>query len=301
MNILVSGLINIETTVSVRGFPIPYYPIDYPFFGVRSYVSGVGYNVARALTRLGDGVRLCSLIGRDEEGDRVLARMERDGLDGSHVLRELDQTPSSAILYDPRGRRQIYCDLKDIQDRSLDPETVGANLASCDAAVLCNIGFNRRLIREARARGLLTATDVHVLRDAEDDYNRDFMENADLLFLSDEGLPCAPEDFLRRLADRYGNRILVLGRGEKGAMLLERETGLLLSVPAYSPARIVNTVGAGDALFSAFLHFWLKHGDAGAALERAVVFAGIKIGADGASKGFPTEEETEAALGRLAL
>ena len=36
MNILVSGLLNIETTVSVRGFPIEYYPIDYPFFGVAS-------------------------------------------------------------------------------------------------------------------------------------------------------------------------------------------------------------------------------------------------------------------------
>ena len=33
-NILVSGLINTETTVRVRQFPVNYYPIDYPFFGV---------------------------------------------------------------------------------------------------------------------------------------------------------------------------------------------------------------------------------------------------------------------------
>lgn len=32
-NILVSGLINTETTVRVRQFPVNYYPIDYPFFG----------------------------------------------------------------------------------------------------------------------------------------------------------------------------------------------------------------------------------------------------------------------------
>ena len=36
--ILVSGLLNIETTVAVRGFPIDYYPVDYPFFGVKSGV-----------------------------------------------------------------------------------------------------------------------------------------------------------------------------------------------------------------------------------------------------------------------
>ena len=49
MKILVSGLLNIETTVAVKEFPINYYPIDYPFFGVNSGVGGVGYNIAKAL------------------------------------------------------------------------------------------------------------------------------------------------------------------------------------------------------------------------------------------------------------
>ena len=40
-HILVSGLLNLETTVRVDGFPIPYFPVHYPFFGVRSTVSGV--------------------------------------------------------------------------------------------------------------------------------------------------------------------------------------------------------------------------------------------------------------------
>ena len=30
--ILVSGLVNVETTCAVRQFPVEYYPIDYPFF-----------------------------------------------------------------------------------------------------------------------------------------------------------------------------------------------------------------------------------------------------------------------------
>lgn len=55
--ILVSGLINIETTLRIEGFPIPYFPVRYPFFGINSSVSGVGYNVAAALTTLGDEVR----------------------------------------------------------------------------------------------------------------------------------------------------------------------------------------------------------------------------------------------------
>jgi ribokinase len=43
MKVLVSGLITIETTVKIDGFPIEYSPIDYKFFGNRSTISGVGY------------------------------------------------------------------------------------------------------------------------------------------------------------------------------------------------------------------------------------------------------------------
>ncbi len=38
MKVIVSGLVNIETTLKVRKFPIDYYPIDYPFFGIKSDV-----------------------------------------------------------------------------------------------------------------------------------------------------------------------------------------------------------------------------------------------------------------------
>lgn len=293
MKILVSGLVNIETTVAVRGFPINYYPIDFPFFGINSNVSGVGYNIAKALKALGDEVKLRSFIGTDEEADRVLSRMKKDGIDSSNIIQSLKNTPVSAVLFDPDGRRQIYCDLKDIQEQSLDVSQVESSLKTCDAAVLCNIGFNRELIRHAKKLGVLTATDVHVLGDINDEYNRDFMENADVLFLSDENLPCAPESFIRQIENRWHNMVIVIGMGAKGAMLLEREKGEPVTVPAYDSGRIVNTVGAGDALFSSFVHFYLKLGSAEEALKRAVVFAGIKIGSNGASVGFVSEAETE--------
>ena len=124
MNILVSGLLNIETTVAVRGFPINYYPIDYPFFGVDSAVSGVGFNLAKALTTLSDSVRLLSFLGNDDEGDRVMTQLGRDHLDADGVRHVLKRTPTSVVLYDPDGRRQIYCDLKDIQEQRIEPDSV---------------------------------------------------------------------------------------------------------------------------------------------------------------------------------
>lgn len=296
MKIFVSGLVNIETTVAVRGFPISYYPIDFNKFGISSNVSGVGYNLAKALTTLGDEAELHSFIGSDEEAERILSRMGKDGVDSTHIARGLMSTPVSAVLYAPDGKRQIYCDLKDIQDQVIEPDSVKDGLSSCGAAILCNIAFNRGLIKAAHDAGVTTATDVHVLADIDDEYNRGFMENADILFLSDEKLPCPAQDFIRQLQCRYHNRIIVIGMGAEGAMLLDSKDDEIRMIPAYTDIKVVNTVGAGDALFSSFMHFWMKGLGAYEALKRAVIFAGVKTEVSGASKGFITEDDVEKRL-----
>jgi sugar/nucleoside kinase (ribokinase family) len=108
--ILVSGLINIETAVRVAGFPIHYAPVHYPFWGVRSTVSGVGYNIAKALTTLGQSIRFLSLVGDDLAGEMVLQTADKAGIPTTDCLRLLGATAQSAILYDPDGRRQIHGD-----------------------------------------------------------------------------------------------------------------------------------------------------------------------------------------------
>ena len=291
MRILVSGLLNTETTTAVRGFPVNYYPIDYPFFGIDTGVSGVAFNVAKALRTLGDDVRLASMVGRDYPSAYI--RSELDGLDISteHVLPELTQTPSSVVLYDPQGRRQIYCDLKDIQETSYPFRE--EMLADVDLVAACNINFNRPLLRLAKGAGKRIATDVHVLSDIHDGYNREFMECADILFLSDEGIGEDYGAFLWQLAHTYGSEVIVLGRGARGAAIYRRETDDVRELEAVKVERPVNTVGAGDALFSAFLHYYAKGLDALEALQRAQLFAAHKITVSGGANGFATEEQIE--------
>ena len=292
MNILVSGLLNTETTTEVRGFPINYYPIDYAFFGVNTAVSGVAFNLAKALRTLGDRVRLTSMTGSDFAADYIRHELRELEIDTEFVKSVLQQTPSSVVLYDPEGKRQIYCDLKDIQDTAypFDP----AVLDGIDLVAACNINFNRPLLRLAKAAGKTIATDVHVLSNIHDDYNREFMEHADILFLSDEAVGDGWRDFMLALANTYPCRIIVMGRGSKGAAMYLRETGEIMTLPAASVGKVVNTVGAGDSLFSSFLHFYAKGLAPVDALNRAQVFAAHKITVSGASKGFVTEQTVEA-------
>lgn len=289
--VLVSGLLNYETTARIRGFPVEYYPIDYDFFGVNSSLSGVAFNIAKAMTVLGNDVSLASLVGNDLVADMFYAELKRLDIETGHVVRKLKDTLASVVLYDESGRRQIYCDLKDIQETAYDFS--GNMLDDADAVVACNINFSRPLLDMAKKRNKLIATDVHVLSNPDDDYNRDFMRYADILFLSDEGISWDKKDFLRALGDRYHNQVIVLGMGAKGAMLYMPHQNIIVEQPACHVDNVKNTVGAGDALFSAYLHYHLSGLTPVEALRRAQMFASLKIRSHGAADGFVTPDEIE--------
>lgn len=284
--IAVAGLVNVETTLKIDGFPVEYAPVRYPFFGLGSSVSGVGYNVAKALTTLGDTVDLLTMTGDDDAARLVRHALAEAGVGSAHLRPTLTHTPQSVILYDPSGRRAIFTDLKDIQERDYPLDQATAVLDTADLAVLCNVNFSRPLLAEAQARGVPIATDIHAIADLHDGYNRDYMAAATVLFQSHERLPCRPNEWIRHLWATYATRVCVVGMGADGALLGVLRDGTITHVPAVQTRPVVSTIGAGDALFSAFLNTYAASQDPYAALRKAVVFASYKIGVAGAAGGF---------------
>jgi acarbose 7IV-phosphotransferase len=291
--IFVAGLINIETTLKVDAFPVTYQPVRYPFFGVNTTVSGVGYNISKALSTLDHEGNLASLIGGDYAAQQIRHQLHALGVSDRSVLSTLDHTPQSVILYDGEGKRAIFTDLKDIQDRSYPQADFAEGLQGCALAVLANINFSRYMLAQVRAAGIPIATDVHAISSIDDAYNHDYMAAADILFQSHEHLPCPPEDWIRLLWQHFNNRIIVIGLGSDGALLGLREDAQILHIPAAYTRPVVNTIGAGDALFSSFLHGFVQSGNAVEALRKAVVFASYKIGEAGAADGFLTAPALE--------
>jgi ribokinase len=272
--ILVSGLINLETTLQVEKFPLDYFPVRYPFGGIHSTVSGVGYNVARALSILGDTVQLLALIGKDSAALLVQRALQENHIPGMTVLSQMEYTPQSVIIYDREGKRQIHVDLKDIQEQVYPEAYFEHSIQSSVLAVMCNINFSRSFLKRAKQEGVWIATDVHAIRDLED-----------------ENLPCAPEEWVRQVQNRYGPEIIVVGLGSKGALLAVRSDHFMERLPAVTVRPIVSTIGAGDALFSCFNHYYAGTRDPYDAIRKAIFFAAYKIGASGAAEGFLTEEE----------
>ena len=291
--ILVSGLINIETTLRVDGFPIPYKPVRYPFHQIHTTVSGVGYNIAKALTKLGDKVHFLSIIGKDVAAKWVRTELTTDGITDDFVLSKAKETARSVILYDDEGKRHINVDLKDIQDLRYPLDVFDQAVNDCSLVSLCNINYSRPMLARAKKAGKIIASDVHTIGELHDDYNQDFMRAADILFMSDEALPEAPESWVKRITSVYGTDILVIGLGERGALMSVRRDNFLERIPAVKTRAVVNTIGAGDALFSAFIHSYASSGDPYAAIRKAILFSSYKIGGRGAAEGFLNAEELE--------
>ena len=291
--IVVAGLVNVETTVKIDSFPIKYTPINFPFFGIQSQASGVGLNLGKALTILGDDVKLLSMIGKDSAGVIVKNSLRESEIDTSYIIEILSATSQSVVLYDEVGKRQIYCDLKEIQDCSYEEDVFRKIIEDSSIVCLCNINFSRNLLKIAKDNNKIIATDVQVLKDIYDSYNADYMKYANILFLSNENINEPVEDFVQDIIKEYDNDIIVVGLGSIGALLYVKKDNYMKRFPAVETREVINTIGAGDSLFSSFIHYYSKDGDPYESIKKAIVFASYKIGVASAADGFLTEEELE--------
>jgi len=297
--IFVSGHVNQEVNLKIKSFPLAYNSVNFPFFGINTSISGVGLNIAKSLHTLGDEVVFLSIIGNDQIGKNAIQTVEGFGVSSEYLLPKLNETCESVILFDATGRRQIHCDLKNIQDLRIDEDTFLKAQDGCEVLCLCNINFNRGILRTARSFGKIIATDVHAISGIDDVFNQDFMATANILFFSDDNLKEEAESFVLEVENRFGNDIIIVGRGASGAYMYVKGEKQGVFVPAVATRPVINTIGAGDALFSSFIHFYNKTKDPHSSLSKAVVYASYKIGENGAAKGFLKENELEKLLKTL--
>jgi acarbose 7IV-phosphotransferase len=291
--IVVVGVASLYLSVGVGGFPLEYEPSSMPAW-MRAGVTGSAAHIAKVLSALSDDVRLCTLAGTDSAGLAIRADLRASGLQGPGVV-DAGATSLGVVLVAPDGSRMGFPWLAAVNAVSYPAETFHRLVEGADLAVLTNTRFTRPLIRWAEHASVRIAVDVHLISDVDDAHNRSWMEAADIIFCSHERLRSAPEEWMDQVFGRYpGCEVVGIGRGTEGAMLGLRD-GTLIQAEAVTPRGVVNTAGAGDALFASFLHGWLATGNPVDALQKAVLHAGWKVGDP-----LPgTATLTEAGLARL--
>jgi fructokinase len=285
-------------------------------------------NVAVGLARLGARSALLGVVGKDEFGEFLKARLGREGVDVSH-LRTTDEGKTGLVFVSlsPTGERSFAFYRTRAAELFLSEKDV--DLEFLHSARVVHFGSNSLLFRPAQ-RAALVAADA--ARGAGKIVSCDpnlrlhlWAEPSELKALLDQLLAtCAvvklaedeiefvtgradPEGALHALAER-GVALPVVTLGAKGAILLWQ--GTVVQVPA-PVARVVDSTGAGDGFMAGFLfglaRLYLNLAalrTAGVGEIRELAAFGCRVGARvveklGAVEGLPRWEEAQALLPRL--
>jgi fructokinase len=229
-----------------------------------SHPGGAGWNVARAVARLGISTAFAGSIGTDCFSDELWRASEAAGLD-LRFLQRVERAPLLAIVHETHPPAYFF--IGDASaDLAFDPEGLPEGWA--DAARWAHFGgislaraplcaTLATLAADLRARGVRISFDPNYRNLMEDGY-RPMLETmaalADLIKVSDEDLRClfrTDEDTaLETLRAMNPAATILVTRGSGPATLLSSGETIAAMPPR---VEVVDTVGAGDASIGGLL------------------------------------------------
>lgn len=291
---MVAGFVQYETIVKVEEFPVPYRQFESSRDLIYTDMGGTGFDEAMALRWLGNDVDFMSMVARNMSNRQIAAYLHINNVDlkTDYVLPTLEGMPTSVVLY-CKGQKQTFEDVKDIRTAEYDYDLFESQIKDKDMVLISNCNFCRPLIGLAQKYNKPLAVNVRSMRAEKIEQKKDFLSAADILYISDDDLDSDPYDCINECREKYNPQIMVMGIGARGVILYTREDNSVLEYKSVKTNEVVNTVGAGNALFSAFLHYYVKTGDAKESIKNALLFASYKIGFVGTTNGFMTEEQIE--------
>ena len=265
---------------------------------------GAESNLCIALARLGHTVRWISRLGDDAFGRYVRAALVAQGV---QVDAPASTAAPTAVFFKERsasGRRVLYYRRSSAasqlrpHDLSL-AQFIGARVvhltgitpalsSTCDATVV-------RAIELARTCGALVSIDPNVRPQLWPDLEScrarlsALVSQADVVLLGHEDaavlFPGLADEKILQAVRELGPTTAVLKLGERGALAVEGDDWG--QVAAY-PARVVDTVGAGDGFDAGYISGWLRGYSLEDSLKLAARIGAAAVSASGDWEGYPT-------------
>ena len=291
---VVAGITQLETIVKVKELPVQFSPYSGEPDTIHFSTGGDAFNTSLALKWLGDDVDLMSVVG-DKQDLSIFNPPDREvTLETDYVLPIIKETPIEVLLYDARRKKQHFVDLKDVRDAKYDMSLAEPLIKNSDMVVLSNTNFCRPFIPMVKEMGKKLAVKIHYFMREKEIFNEDYLHNADILYFNDNTIDEEPYGFIKEMQEKYDPEIIIFGQGGQGLIIYDKQKGVTVHYDAVKSVHIVNTAGAGNALFACFLHYYLKDGDSKNAIHKALLFAANKRGYMGTSNGFMTEQQLDA-------
>ncbi len=279
--ILGVGIATLDIINSVDGFPAE--DAEVRAIAQRVVRGGNAANTLAVLAQFGHRCELLAVLADEADGRRIRLLLEGEGV-GSGLCPLLPgKAPTSYVSLNTRNGSRTIVHYRDL------PELAEAHFARLGLAPFDWLHFEGRNV-EATARMLARAAAERpeLPRSLEVEKPRAGIEalfpRADLLFFSrayaEHHGHLDPLAFLAAMARRAPQALLVCGWGADGAYGRGHD-GVPLHAPALTPARLVDTLGAGDTLNAGVIHRLAAGDTLAEALSFGARLAGLKCGLEG--------------------
>jgi len=252
------------------------------------FPGGNALNVAVLARRFGlSDVTYMGIIGNDREGDHVRACMEAEGLPTAHLRRVEGPNGKAQVTHDAQGDRVFVASNRGGIRRKLmlrmDEDDLALIAATGHVHSSCFSYLEPELPHiRAAARGV--SFDFSTLHDP--DYLAQVCPHVTTAFLSGQGLDDAGVSALIDQVRGLGPDTVCVTRGEQGAVWVRGQTRIEQPIV---PARVVDTMGAGDAFIAGYLVGTLRGDTPEQVLPYAACCAAKACGWEGAW-GYPLAE-----------
>lgn len=244
-----------------------------------------------ALARLGVSCSFHGVRGDDEEGRKIAASLEKEGIIVNNLLTRNDSESQKAFIAVERfgGRRTIFW--KRPSGAALSSEELNDDFLENSAFLLLDglmKDVSLHAAREARKKGIPVMLDAGSMREGMIELARvcDYVVGSEK-FAGDLGWNEDRNVFQKIMKDS-GFGLTTITFGERGSLTFTEED--IVEIPAY-PVKAVDTTGAGDVFHGGYIYGLLQGWELRKILTFASACAALKCRKPGGRAGIATLEE----------
>lgn len=270
--ILVLGGLSYNLMVMLESFPQPH-PQTIFSHSYHEMIGSTGAGKALNLQKLGFDVTLHALIGQDEYGEKLKQTLAQTEINFVYDIDPKGTKRHLNLMDAVGGRISIFLESGTFKP-NLDLTRLSTLIANCDLIVLNIINHNRQLIPIIQQHNKPIWCDIHDY-DGKNPYHQDFIEAADVLFMSSDNMPNY-EPFMQEQAKQ--KQLVVCTHGKEGATaVLHDPLPRTIHIPAITDYQLVDSNGAGDAFFSGLLLGYAQNKSLKESLQYGTIVGGMCI------------------------
>ena len=270
--------------------------------GYKYIPGGKGANSAVAVARLGGGSLFCTSVGRDANGDALLALYNDEGIDTRFIYRATDApTGLAAIMVEGNGQNRIM--VFPGANQKITKEAIDLAVSEKPDALFMQLETSSETV--VYAANAASAAGIPIVIDAgpaDPGFPLDKLPEIEIFSPNESETEIFTEikpsdekscaEAVLKLSELVKAKHYCIKLGDKGCYV----DGV--TVPSFK-TEAVDTTAAGDTFTAALTLEYLKDGDIMRAASFACAAAAIVVSRKGASSSIPHRTEVEAFLEKM--